>query len=104
MQAVTRVNADQAVYGAFFVNEFARAASRLSFQFRSGEAKMREVIISIGFDAAEEPAHCFGVCCELQFGEADAEDASLKITGVRPRAGLPHGLHDRGYYFVSPTP
>src|SRR6516164_5936700 len=32
---------------------------------------MREGIISVGFDAAEEPADCFSVCCELQLSEAD---------------------------------
>src|SRR3984893_18633103 len=31
VQAVTRVNAEQALYGAFFVKEFARAAILLSF-------------------------------------------------------------------------
>src|SRR6202165_5948478 len=31
VQAVTRVNAEQALYGAFFVKEFARAANLLSF-------------------------------------------------------------------------
>src|SRR5258708_6793903 len=37
----------------------------------SGEHKMRHGIISVGFDAAEEPADCFSVCFDLQLGVAD---------------------------------
>src|SRR5260370_13587853 len=31
---------------------------------------MRDGIISVGFDAAEKPADCVSICCELQLSEA----------------------------------
>jgi len=50
-------------------------ASRLILQAERSEAgrepKMRERIISVGFDAAQEPMDCFRVGTELQLGKAD---------------------------------
>jgi hypothetical protein len=53
----------------------------------SGESKMREVIISIGFDAAAEPAHCFGVCLKVQLGDACYQQPTGR-RGYRGEASL----------------